>query len=81
MCTFAGVFETVVTAQRELPKQHGEMPEWSNGAVSKTVDLFLGSKGSNPFLSATTQGETSRNAGLPLLFSSYLHLSPVALHP
>ncbi len=28
------------------------MPEWSNGAVSKTVDLFLGSKGSNPFLSA-----------------------------
>ena len=30
----------------------GEMPEWSNGAVSKTVVLFMGTKGSNPFLSA-----------------------------
>ncbi len=28
------------------------MPEWSNGAVSKTVVLFMGTKGSNPFLSA-----------------------------
>ena len=49
MCTFAGVFETVVTAQRELPKQHGEMPEWSNGAVSKTVDLLGGPRVRIPF--------------------------------
>ena len=28
------------------------MPEWSNGAVSKTVVPFMGTKGSNPFLSA-----------------------------
>ncbi len=33
------------------------MPEWSIGAVSKTVDLFWGSKGSNPFLSARTKKE------------------------
>ena len=30
----------------------GEMPEWSNGAVSKTVELLVGSGGSNPPLSA-----------------------------
>ena len=30
----------------------GELPEWSNGAVSKTVDLLCGSEGSNPSLSA-----------------------------
>lgn len=36
-----------------MPK-NGKMPEWSNGAVSKTVDLLWGSKGSNPFLSAAT---------------------------
>ena len=28
------------------------MPEWSNGAVSKTVVLLAGTGGSNPFLSA-----------------------------
>ena len=28
------------------------MPEWSNGAVSKTVELLVGSGGSNPPLSA-----------------------------
>ena len=31
------------------------MPEWSNGAVSKTVVLLEGTKGSNPFLSATSE--------------------------
>jgi hypothetical protein len=30
----------------------GEMPEWSNGAVSKTVVLLAGTGGSNPPLSA-----------------------------
>ena len=34
-----------------LPKK-GEVPEWSIGAVSKTVDLLWGSQGSNPCLSA-----------------------------
>ena len=28
------------------------MPEWSNGAVSKTVVLLAGTEGSNPSLSA-----------------------------
>jgi ribonuclease P protein component len=31
---------------------HGEVPEWSNGAVSKTVDRVTRSVGSNPTLSA-----------------------------
>ena len=30
----------------------GELPEWSNGAVSKTVVPLCGTKGSNPLLSA-----------------------------
>ena len=30
----------------------GEMPEWLNGAVSKTVEPLAGSLGSNPSLSA-----------------------------
>ena len=34
-CIFAAVF--------------GEMPEWSNGAVSKTVDLFGGPRVRIPF--------------------------------
>jgi hypothetical protein len=36
-----------------LQSNFGEMPEWSNGAVSKTVELLVGSGGSNPSLSAT----------------------------
>ena len=32
------------------------MPEWSNGAVSKTVELLVGSGGSNPSLSAINVG-------------------------
>ena len=36
-----------------LHSRFGEMPEWSNGAVSKTVELLVGSGGSNPSLSAT----------------------------
>ena len=31
----------------------GEVPEWSNGTVSKTVEPLKGSQGSNPCLSAT----------------------------
>lgn len=34
-------------------RNYGEMPEWSIGAVSKTVDPLWGSQGSNPCLSAT----------------------------
>ncbi len=30
----------------------GEMPEWLNGAVSKTVVVFQATEGSNPSLSA-----------------------------
>ena len=30
----------------------GELPEWSNGADSKSVVPFLGTGGSNPSLSA-----------------------------
>ena len=30
----------------------GEVPEWLNGPVSKTVVLFKGAEGSNPSLSA-----------------------------
>ena len=37
------------------------MPEWSNGAVSKTVELLVGSGGSNPPLSAKGH---KRTAGL-----------------
>ena len=33
-------------------RKSGKMPEWSNGAVSKTVELLVGSGGSNPPLSA-----------------------------
>ena len=32
------------------------MPEWSNGAVSKTVDRHPRSEGSNPSLSAIEKG-------------------------
>ncbi len=33
----------------------GEMPEWLNGAVSKTVVVFWATEGSNPSLSAKTK--------------------------
>ena len=36
------------------------MPEWLNGAVSKTVGLFIGSGGSNPSLSALLRPDKSR---------------------
>ena len=35
------------------------MPEWSNGAVSKTVVLLAGTEGSNPSLSANRACELS----------------------
>ena len=37
---------------RSLVDLKGGMPEWSNGAVSKTVDRFSRSEGSNPSPSA-----------------------------
>ena len=37
--------------------KEGEVPEWANGAVSKTV-VRLRTQGSNPCLSATFSGET-----------------------
>ena len=36
------------------------MPEWSNGAVSKTVDRHPRSEGSNPSLSAKEKGVNHR---------------------
>lgn len=35
-------------------KRCGEVPEWSNGSVSKTDESLVGSGGSNPSLSATS---------------------------
>ena len=32
----------------------GEVPEWTNGAVSKTAAVILAAEGSNPSLSAFT---------------------------
>lgn len=43
------------------------MPEWSIGAVSKTVVLLVGTGGSNPPLSATEKLESE---GLRLFLSS-----------
>ena len=31
---------------------HGEVPEWTNGAVSKTAVVLVATVGSNPTLSA-----------------------------
>ena len=45
----------------------GEMPEWSNGAVSKTVELLVGSGGSNPPLSAEDE-EKKLSSSLEQLF-------------
>ena len=38
---------------------HGEMPEWLNGAVSKTVIPIFGIGGSNPPLSARFTGRVA----------------------
>jgi hypothetical protein len=32
---------------------HGEVPEWTNGAVSKTAVVLVATVGSNPTLSAS----------------------------
>ena len=37
------------------------MPEWSIGAVSKTVDQLAWSQGSNPCLSAENEGVAERH--------------------
>ena len=44
------------------------MPEWSNGAVSKTVELLVGSGGSNPPLSAKGNEEAAELALAAFLF-------------
>ena len=52
-----------------VERVEGEMPEWSNGAVSKTVELLVGSGGSNPPLSAKArrrrQGKCDRREQIP----------------
>ena len=42
----------------------GEMPEWSIGAVSKTVVPFTGTQGSNPCLSAEKEKNTNLKDGI-----------------
>ena len=44
------------------------MPEWSNGAVSKTVELLVGSGGSNPPLSAKGNEDAAELALAAFLF-------------
>ncbi len=39
----------------------GEVPEWLNGAVSKTVRVFMALGGSNPSLSAKDKIKEKRN--------------------
>ena len=41
-----------VTSSSEGKVDHGEVPEWSNGPVSKTGVPLSGTVGSNPTLSA-----------------------------
>ena len=48
-------------------RKSGKMPEWSNGAVSKTVELLVGSGGSNPPLSAEDE-EKKLSSSLEQLF-------------
>ena len=45
------------TAKQTQPQTQGKMPEWSIGAVSKTVVPLWGTQGSNPCLSAESQSE------------------------
>ena len=46
------------------------MPEWSNGAVSKTVELLVGSGGSNPPLSAEDEEKKAVEFTRTAFFSS-----------
>ena len=55
----------------------GELPEWSNGAVSKTVDRFMWSEGSNPSLSAVISAGT----GLKRLVSAVFYFSCMCRFP
>ena len=48
------------------------MPEWSNGAVSKTVELLVGSGGSNPPLSAEDEEGKKLPSSLEQLFSLFI---------
>ena len=59
VCTFAPVLDDGYRV-RNRP---GKMPEWSIGAVSKTVDLLAGSQGSNPCLSANRKRSCQFVAG------------------
>ena len=38
----------------------GEVPEWLNGTVSKTVVVLVATEGSNPSLSARLSGVTNK---------------------
>ena len=42
-----------MTSGRSVIIGGGEVPEWTNGAVSKTVVVLWATEGSNPSLSAT----------------------------
>ena len=53
-----------------LCSDFGEMPEWSIGAVSKTVVPFTGTQGSNPCLSAIIPAVHCNN-GIPAVASMY----------
>jgi hypothetical protein len=51
----------------------GEVPEWLNGAVSKTVERFSRSEGSNPSLSANVLClYTEKPEGWEVLFKNIL---------
>ena len=56
----------------EIKFDFGEMAEWSNAAVLKTVDLN-GSGGSNPSLSATN----IENQCFTKLVQEFVHESPI----
>jgi hypothetical protein len=47
-----GRIETGFVQSRDIIFSLGEVPEWLNGTVSKTVMAFLAIVGSNPTLSA-----------------------------
>ena len=50
------LFYSKVCNLRYNVSRHGEVPEWTNGAVSKTAVVFVATVGSNPTLSAMRKG-------------------------
>ena len=51
------------------------MPEWSIGAVSKTVDQLAWSQGSNPCLSATKRLKSSKQT-----YGSFFYVEKIICH-